>query len=129
MLAILLKDYCHHMKFNYISSHAAIINPLADPRAARDARPLSASFFYFHAVSSKKKWPNNMLAPPLGMALTRLGNPGSATGVITARKLSLGLRLFVSHSVHMRVGGFPSMQWGRSVCVSQHAIGQGGGVS
>ena len=74
-----------------------------------------------------------MLAPPLGMALTRLGNPGSATGVITARKRSLGkvtfLHLFVSHSVHMREGGFPACNGAGRVCVSQHAIGQGGGVS
>ena len=48
---------------------------------ARDARPpCGPKFLQFHAVFSKN-WPNNRLAPPLGLAPPPLGNPASATAM------------------------------------------------
>ena len=45
----------------------------------RDARPPSGpKFLHFHAVFGKN-WPNNRLAPPLGLAPPPLENLGSAT--------------------------------------------------
>ena len=49
-------------------------------KGARETRalPLWHRFFHFYAVF-RKNWPNNRLAPPLGLMLPPLGNPGSTT--------------------------------------------------
>ena len=49
-----------------------------------DARPpWGSKFFQFHAVFGKI-WQNRMLVPPGELAPPPQGNPGSATGVVTA---------------------------------------------
>ena len=54
---------------------------MVDLGGVRDADPPGPKFLHFDAVFGEN-WPNNRLAPPMGLA-SPVGNPGSTTDFLS----------------------------------------------